>query len=285
MFLAKFRLINNKMSCDSCEIQMHLVKDKKIKDGFRWMCYVCNKKFSIRNKSFFFNSRLNFKLLIKLIYKLSGNIEMLIIAHDLKLNRRTVSFWSELIRDSIVYFMGRNKTKIGGLDNNSEKKVVEVDESLFLKLKYNRGVRREGCWYIGGIERVTSNCFIVPVENRNSTTIKRIVKENIYPNTKIITDEWRAYGAALGNDSNYEHRTINHSYHFVDPNDPSINTQKIEGFWSQCKRALRAKNGINKESEFNHLIKFTWEMNVEKAKRFNQIIILFMASDYDECFN
>lgn len=69
-----------------------------------------------------------------------------------------------------------------------------------------------------------------------------------------MTDEWRAYSAALRNSEFYTHDTIYHSFHFVDPNNFEIHSQNVECLWSHAKRALRRKNGINKESEFEHLI-------------------------------
>ena len=40
---------------------------------------------------------------------------------------------------------------------------VEIDESKFCKLKFNRGRCIEGQWVFGGICRQTKACFLVPV--------------------------------------------------------------------------------------------------------------------------
>jgi IS1 family transposase len=64
----------------------------------------------------------------------------------------------------------------------------------------------------------------------------RVITDNVHPGNKIITDQWRAYEAALTKMPHYYHQTINHSVNFVDPLDRSIHTQGVEGFWSQCKR-------------------------------------------------
>ena len=196
------------------------------------------------------------------------------VAHDLGLSRKTVSAWATLVREAIITYFEENKVKIGGTNV-----IVEMDESLFFKRKYNRGLIRNGQWYVAGVERGTKKAFIVPVENRNATTMRNIIVDNLHQGSIIVTDEWRAYGAALRNHSEFEHATVNHSYNFVNPNDPTIHTQSVESFWSHCKKELRQKNGINKSTEFDHLVKFIWELGVEKFKKFNEIILLFKCHE------
>ncbi len=131
--------------------------------------------------------------------------------------------------------------KLGGIDENGNLKVVEIDESLFLKRKYNRGRLTNGQWYIGGIESGTKKTFIVPVSNRNAQTIIRVIIENVHPNTKIITDQWKAYETAFKNLDEYLHLSVNHSLNFINPLSQNIHTETIEGFWSQSKTIIRSK--------------------------------------------
>jgi hypothetical protein len=121
------------------------------------------------------------------------------------------------------------------------KKIVEFDESPFFKNKYNRGRRNLPTWYVGGVERGSNRCFIVPVENRNTETMINIISTNVYEEIIIITDEWRAYGSALRNLRGFEHLTINHSLNFVDPDDPLVHTQTIESLWSHAKKGFFRK--------------------------------------------
>ena len=182
---------------------------------------------------------------MKLLYKLSYNLELITITHDIVLARKTVSVWASLVRDAIITYFDINKVKVGGFSDDGTILIVEMDESLFFKRKYNRGV-----------ERGSKKAFIVPVENRNANTMRNIIIDNVHQGSTIVTDEWRAYGAALRNLTEFTHVTVNHSFNFVDPYDPSIHTQSIESFWSHCKKELHRKNGINKTAEFDHLVKF-----------------------------
>ena len=42
-----------------------------------------------------------------------------------------------------------------------------------------------------------------------------------------------------------DHKTVNHSLNFVDPDDPETHTQNIEAFWSTFKRKLRSQGFKN----------------------------------------
>jgi transposase-like protein len=102
----------------------------------------------------------------------------------------------------------------------------------------------------------------------------RVITDNVYPRTKIITDQWRAYDAAMNHMPQYSHETINHSVNFVDPLDRTIHTQGVEGFWSQCKRYLRERHGIKQTLHVEYLLQFLWEYNIDRYKRFNMLLIL-----------
>ena len=49
---------------------------------------------------------------------------------------------------------------------------------------------REGHWVFGGIERGTSEAFMVEVTDRSASTLLPIIQKFIKPGTTIISDEW-----------------------------------------------------------------------------------------------
>jgi hypothetical protein len=99
------------------------------------------------------------------LYKLCENLEIESSAYDLEVDRRTISKWSEIVRGAIFLFFEQHSTKLGGLDENGTKKIVEIDESYFLKNKYNSGRRNLPIWYVG-VERGSNRCGIVPVKKK-----------------------------------------------------------------------------------------------------------------------
>ena len=72
-----------------------------------------------------------------------------------------------------------------------------------------------GQWVFGGICRESRTCFMVPVEKRDSTTLLEIIQEKIEPGSTIISDCWKSCNCLQ--EEGYQHLTVNHSLHFVDP--------------------------------------------------------------------
>ena len=118
-------------------------------------------------------------------------------------------------------------------------KKVEIDESKFGKRKFHRGRVVKGQWVFGGICRETREVFLVPLPDnkRDRATLEPIILSHILPGTTVISDCWKAYDH-LG-DVGFQHLTVNHSLHFVDP-DSGAHINNIEGLWWQIKRQLSA---------------------------------------------
>ena len=275
-FLAQYKIVPNRFTCCNCvNAPMALIKNKSYIDGYCWSCITpCRYKHSIRKNSFLDGSKLHGRKLVKLLYRYLKNEELGDVAYEIDINRATVAKWVELLRECIAFYLLEHSEILGGIDENGRGKIVEMDESLFFRRKYNRGRLGDQQWYIGAIERGTRKICIIPVNNRNAETITTIIRENILPGTLIITDKWRAYNAALQNLDVYEHESVNHSLYFVDPNNSEVHTQNIEGLWSISKYFLRKKNGISREQQSKLLIQFMWQYNVEKFKKFNEVLIL-----------
>ena len=109
----------------------------------------------------------------------------------------------------------------------------------------------------GGIERGTSNAFMVVVPDRTKQTLMPIIQTYIRPGTTVISDEWRAYFDV--GISGYTHQTVNHSENFVDP-VTGAHTQSVEGHWSCTKRMMRKQGVMNTSSNLfpTYLIEFLW---------------------------
>ena len=105
---------------------------------------------------------------------------------------------------------------------------VEIDESKFGKMKYNRGRKIEGKWVFGGLCRETKACFLVPVGRRDKETLLPNIRAQILPGTRMMSDLWRSYNCLK--DEGYEHLTVNHSLNFIAP-DTGAHTQGIENTW------------------------------------------------------
>ncbi|KAG0424314.1 hypothetical protein DMUE_6097 [Dictyocoela muelleri] len=87
---------------------------------------------------FFSNSKLKIEVIFSILYKYLKNNFYADIEYDLNVNRKTIRKYGEIVRENIYNFIFENNERICGLDERGLSKIVEIDESLFFKRKYNR---------------------------------------------------------------------------------------------------------------------------------------------------
>ena len=102
---------------------------------------------------------------------------------------------------------------------------VEIDESKFGKTKYNRGRVVKGQWVFGALCHETRESFVTTVPKCDNKTLLPITYQRIRPGSIIFSDCSKAYSKL--NTLEYEHKTVNHKYNFVDPTTYA-HTQNIE---------------------------------------------------------
>ena len=152
--------------------------------------------------------------------------------------------------------MNLYQPKIGGIN-----KIVEIDETLMYRRKYNRGRLLNDVWIFGGICREDGRVFAVVVENRKEETLWDQILQHIEKGTTIISDSWSAYSCIKkrgGND--YQHLTVNHSKNFIDP-ETGARTQRIERLWRELKEINQRYEGIPRDQVELHLDEFIWRQN------------------------
>ncbi|GFU17231.1 DDE_Tnp_IS1595 domain-containing protein [Trichonephila clavipes] len=115
--------------------------------------------------------------------------------------------------------------------------IVELDENMFGKRKYNRGKRVNGTWVFGGIEKSSNKCSFHVVQDRSKDILLHSIKSNIKEGTTVISD--------CLEDEGFLPLSVNHSMHFKDP-ETGAQTNSIEGSWNAIKKSLhrirRCKN-------------------------------------------
>lgn len=235
-WLAEHCLIANSFLCDTCNEPMSFQRRQGniFVDGWAWSCKRCRRQRSIRTGSFFEGSHLSLTQLLDIIFYWAFDLRQTYVAEDVGVTRKTLIDWQNFIRDICAQYLIDHPLQLGGPN-----KTVEIDESKFMHRKYHRGRYREGHWILGIIERESDNCILIPVEDRSAATLLPLIQRHVLPGTTIITDQWAAYNG-LPN-----HLSVNHTLHFVDPNNPTIHTNKIEGNWAHCKAKYRAMHGTS----------------------------------------
>ena len=173
-------------------------------------------------------------------------------------SRETVCNYKRYFRD-ICYQIVQNNScdKIGGPGLS-----VEIDESKFGKSKYNRGRYIKGQWVFGGICHETREFFITTVDKHDKNTLLLIILDKThqpYGLSTIFSDCWKAYSTI--NQHEYEHKTVNHTYNFVDPTTQA-HTQNIENLWWQIKRVLPSTHSCH-DQLYLHLSEYMWRNSKE----------------------
>jgi hypothetical protein len=91
---------------------------------------------------------------------------------------------------------------------------------------------------------------------------------------------WHAYDAVSTlRNRIYEHATLNHRLHFVDPNKPTVHTQTIEGLWSLAKKKLRNQHGTSKDPLPSYIVEFVWRHACASHDPFS-VFITAVAEQY-----
>src|SRR5271154_463914 len=220
-------------------------------NGFRCPLGECRKLFSVFFGSFFSKCILPVHKIMHLAFmwicKCTVSFAIAYTGHSSKTICAYFAYFRQLVCDSLdeVDFC------IGGPDI-----VVELDESKFGKRKYHRGHAVEGVWVLGGVERTPERkVFLVAVPDRSQATLEDVISRHVYPGSIVLTDLWRGY-SGLSENFDYEHRTVNHSVNFIDP-DTLTHTNTIEGTWAGIKIGLPRRNRILDGIDC-HLFEFIW---------------------------
>ncbi|XP_023209731.1 uncharacterized protein LOC111612724 [Centruroides sculpturatus] len=230
-------------------------------DGLIWRCSAgtaCRKKISIRKDSFFERSHLPIAKIIQLAYMWAFEIDKQdFIQRELQISSpNTVVDWKQFCRDICHEWIIRNPIVIGGPGHT-----VEIDESCFVRRKYNRGRLVREQWVFGGYDVNTKQSFMVAVDQRNAATLLPILQQFVLPGTIVVSDLWAAYNTIrnLG----YQHLTVNHSINFVDP-ITNVTTNHVESIWQKAKEKNKRRYGTHRAMLDNYLAKFLWRQRFQK---------------------
>ena len=93
--------------------------------------------------------------------------------------------------------------------------VVQINESVMAKWKYNCGHHVAERWVFGGSDCTTKLGFLVEMEDHSAVILLTLIQQHIAPGSIIHSNYWAIYGE-LGVSGilllleNYVHDTVNH---------------------------------------------------------------------------
>ena len=268
-------LLKDRRRCSSrgCRSVMELRETSEGTDGYLWRCPLrgCGKRCSLRKGTFFENSNLSMGEILSLVYCWAVGMTMSTTATVMELSHHTVIDWFNCLREECtakLLRLSREDRMLGGAGH-----IVEIDESLLIKRKYNRGRRRHQHqqWVFGMYDRRTGNGIIQFVHRRDEATLLPLIQQYVLPGSTIYTDGWAAYNN-LSNHG-YVHGVVVHEENFVDP-ETGVHTQGIEAYWSRAKRKIREVYGSTLPLLPSYIDEYMWRerYGFHSAEAFHNIM-------------
>ncbi|GAB1604318.1 hypothetical protein Ahia01_000713200 [Argonauta hians] len=271
-WLAARQLLHNSLECPHCNNLCRLIRYTKGLDGWRWRCTAHKFCKSIRTDSLFANRKISLKNMIIMMFMWVSDYPQSQIAKETCLSPKTLVDFCNFQREICKKYLEDHPQTLGGIDDNGESIIVEIDESKFFHRKYHRGTWHVGHWVFGAIERHSGRCCVIEVPDRRRETLMPIIRRWILPGSRIISDGWAAY-AQIENESVYKHDVIVHQSNFVDPNNTEIHTQSIENTWMRAKRKIRRQFGTSQRLFPSYLNEFLWRNRFRDGNLFFHFLV------------
>lgn len=253
-------IIRKDAICTKCGFSMAHVKRAEAPEGYIWQCGTtrCNKRrVSVRHGSIFSKSKLPISKILNVIYEWAKGGLGIDIAVDVGIGRKAVIEWEMVSRRLILERMESSEQMIGG-----ETSIVEIDETLVARRKFNVGRAVKQQWLFGGIVRGSNPpiFFMELVPDRTRETLEGVLKRRVHPGSLIMHDGWRSYMRL--SESKFVHTAINHKHNFVDPKDNTVHTQSVESMWSRLKMFFRRFGLRNRLHLDDYLVEFMFRETV-----------------------
>lgn len=245
---------NAEKLCGFCGVgRLVIVTWKNSNTGKIYKCTkkTCRKMESLLKETIFQN--LCLKKTIIIISSWIRNKKIAHLIQDCNIEEKKIYNVYKLVRERIQNFFLQNEIRLGGRDV-----VLEMDETHLFTRKYHRGnvLASEQIWVFGILERFSGRCFLKVVEQRDSETLFRIVREIAHPESVIMGDQWRGYSLIQRHFTTFH---VNHRLHFVDPENPEVHTNNIERLWRSVKTDII---GVCNENYTKSLNAFCFKRNL-----------------------
>ena len=235
------------------------LKGKTTRTGL-WKCYECRKPFTVKIGTIFEDSKVPMRLWLQAMFLIAGSkkgISSNQLHRILGVTLKTAWFMSHRIREAM---RSGGLAPMGGAGGT-----VEVDETYIGKLK---GVPKKRAFHhkmkvLALVDRETKQARTMVIKDVRASTIMPLVMENVDRESTIMTDEHWAY-------SNVRHyfaahgTTVHKAGQYVDPKNPTIHSNTVEGYFSIFKRGMR---GIYQHCGEQHLHRYLAEFDFRYNNR------------------
>lgn len=242
-----------------------------------WYCGKCNKRISVYKDSIFEDLHMPLQKILMLGYSFANEStyeearrNCTFSSADIPITNRTIAHWFDLFREIVADHcldQAAMGSKIGGPGH-----IVQVDEAMIGRRKFNRGRLVKGTWIFGMVDD-EGEIRLEIVATRDVQTLTEVIVRNVARGSIIHSDSWRGYSTRLLEEAGFTHSQVNHSVEFVAAD--GTHTQRIESQWRVLKQVFRP-GGIRKEDIADHLLEYSWRRKCRacKVEPFNDLIKL-----------
>ena len=258
-FLQARHLIHSNVICTRCGQILKLSElSKNINVGYILRCpnKACRYQQSLISDTFFHRLHFPLQKYIAVFYYWASQTPIHIAAEHLQISANTLVEHYNFLRDICSWKLIQEPIKLGGIDI-----VVQIDESVIVKAKYNRGhaLHRAQRWIFGIYDTNSKTSYICFVNNRDVDTLQPIILSIVSPGSIIHSDCWATYNFIdhLPHPQPYRHGTVNHSQTFLDP-ITGVHTNHVEALWSRCKKRFKQMNGTSDNMVPGYLDEYMW---------------------------
>jgi transposase-like protein len=259
--VARMRWPDGKPTCPACGKQEHWY----LKTQRRWKCKECWKQFSVKVGTVFEESPLGldkWMVTLWMLVNCKNGVSSYEVHRAIGVTQKSAWFMLHRLRYAL---QSKDGGKLGGPHSK-----VEIDETYIGgKARNMQRAKRERLSRDGGMQGGHGKAVVMGLLERDGKvrtevlgykrekkTMHKIISENVFPGTWVMTDEFVNYG---GLSESYTHNVVNHLERYVQGN---VHTNGIENFWSLLKRSL---GGTYVSVEPFHLFRYV----DEQAFRFN----------------
>jgi transposase-like protein len=246
--------------CPHCGVvgRAYALKGKRVRIGLR-KCAACRKTFTVKVGTIFEDSHVAMHKWLQAIHLLCSSKKG-ISSHQLHrilgVTLKTAWFMSHRLREAM---------RDGSLAPLGSSGVpVEADET-FIGRKEGVEVRRGYAHKHAVLSLVERGGKVrsVHLNGLTKAEVGKVVRESVASEAWLFTDDakhYREVGAEFAG-----HSTVNHTAgEYVDPEDATINTQTIEGYFSIFKRGMK---GIYQHCSEKHLHRYLAEFDFRYNNR------------------
>lgn len=224
----------------------------------------CDLPFTVRTKSIFEGSKVEFRKWLQAAYEISickKGISSVELASRIGVSQKTGWFINHRLRSML------KDTQPGLL-----KDVVQLDETLVggknknrhqdKKIPHSQGRSSKGKTTVFGARGLTGQVRTQVVPNCESNTLVPIVNKWVEKGSIMVTDEWRAYNALK---KDYFHVSVNHQEgQYV---NGCFTSNGVENFWSLFKRGvIGVFHNISPQHIQKYCDEFTFRYNSKGQK-------------------